>query len=372
MRSRMRPRPSKPSASHAGWAARPRTAIARTASAPRSGTWAMTSPVAGFSTGIPSAPDGPAVLGSGTVRCSTLAMTSLFSLARPCLDCQGGYRERPGEPVESRTTSSTPRIREDGAPPASSSARTSKACAPRSSASARTVVSGGSRTTREVEVVEADHRDVAGDRQPEVARREVRAAGHEVVVAQQRGGPRLSGEQLAGGDARGLEADRGGGGRVAGGVLAGGAQRRDQRAPAPAEGLLVDVGADVADPAVPERQQVLDGRGDPRLDVEAHERDVLGARLDHDGAQVRVAADGAAARPRRTGSRRRRRPGAPRRAASPSGRLDERDGVAGLARRPLRAAQHARRRTGCVTSGTTRPTARAAPERSARAATLGR
>src|SRR5688572_31225329 len=45
-------RPSKPSASHAGCAARARSTSPATSSAPMSGTWAMISPVAGFSTGI--------------------------------------------------------------------------------------------------------------------------------------------------------------------------------------------------------------------------------------------------------------------------------------------------------------------------------
>src|SRR5688572_29279830 len=45
-------RPSKPSASHAGCAARARSTRPATSSALMSGTWAMVSPVAGFSTGI--------------------------------------------------------------------------------------------------------------------------------------------------------------------------------------------------------------------------------------------------------------------------------------------------------------------------------
>src|SRR5215207_9166886 len=51
-RRRMRSRPSWPSASHAGWAARARATISRTSSADRLGTDAMISPVAGFSTGM--------------------------------------------------------------------------------------------------------------------------------------------------------------------------------------------------------------------------------------------------------------------------------------------------------------------------------
>jgi hypothetical protein len=45
-------RPSKPSASQAGCAARARSTSPATSSALMSGTWAMISPVAGFSTGI--------------------------------------------------------------------------------------------------------------------------------------------------------------------------------------------------------------------------------------------------------------------------------------------------------------------------------
>src|SRR5829696_2837685 len=59
-------RPSKPSASHAGWAARARATIARTSSALATGTVATTSPVAGFATGMPSATE--------VDGCSTVAM----------------------------------------------------------------------------------------------------------------------------------------------------------------------------------------------------------------------------------------------------------------------------------------------------------
>jgi hypothetical protein len=53
-RRRIRERPSKPSASHPGCAARARATTACTSSADSTGTVAMTSPVAGFSTGMPS------------------------------------------------------------------------------------------------------------------------------------------------------------------------------------------------------------------------------------------------------------------------------------------------------------------------------
>src|SRR4051794_25547573 len=51
-RRMIRPRPAKPSASHPGCAARALAAISLTSSGPRSGTVAMTWPVAGFSTSM--------------------------------------------------------------------------------------------------------------------------------------------------------------------------------------------------------------------------------------------------------------------------------------------------------------------------------
>jgi hypothetical protein len=69
-RRRTRPRPSNPSASHAGWAARPRRASAAICSGARSGTWPITWPVAGFSTAM--SPAAPVALAGAC--CCTLAI----------------------------------------------------------------------------------------------------------------------------------------------------------------------------------------------------------------------------------------------------------------------------------------------------------
>src|SRR3954454_9632766 len=69
-------RPSKPSASHSGCAARPFWASSATCSAPRSGTCAIVSPVAGFSTAI------AAPLPVARRVCSTVAMLPPSVVAR--------------------------------------------------------------------------------------------------------------------------------------------------------------------------------------------------------------------------------------------------------------------------------------------------
>ena len=80
MRERTRPRPSKPRAFQAGWTARPRAAIALTASVSSTGTWAMISPVAGFSTVICDAsPLGTVLSTELSIACSVVAMPDLSS-----------------------------------------------------------------------------------------------------------------------------------------------------------------------------------------------------------------------------------------------------------------------------------------------------
>src|SRR4051794_17948256 len=74
------PRPSKPSASHSGCAARALRTSSATCSAPRSGTWATVSPVAGFSTAIVAPLPAPLVVASSRAL-STVAMPALSSLA---------------------------------------------------------------------------------------------------------------------------------------------------------------------------------------------------------------------------------------------------------------------------------------------------
>jgi len=73
IRRRTRARPSNPSACHPGCAARPRTASSATASGLRSGTCVISSPVAGFSTGISASLPRPFVLRADVV--STLAIS---------------------------------------------------------------------------------------------------------------------------------------------------------------------------------------------------------------------------------------------------------------------------------------------------------
>src|SRR4051794_12777183 len=75
-----RARPSKPSASHPGFAARAFRTSSATCSAPRSGTWAMVSPVAGFSTAIVAPLPAPLVVACSRAL-STVAMPALSSFA---------------------------------------------------------------------------------------------------------------------------------------------------------------------------------------------------------------------------------------------------------------------------------------------------
>src|ERR1019366_6453764 len=77
-----------PYASHSGWAARPRAAISATATAPRSGTVATISPVAGFSTGMPPLV-AEARLGAWRISSSTCCST-LAILHSPLLACAPG------------------------------------------------------------------------------------------------------------------------------------------------------------------------------------------------------------------------------------------------------------------------------------------
>ena len=98
-----------------------------------------------------------------------------------------------------------------------------------------------------------------------------------------------------------------------------------------------------------------------------------GADLD----RHRVPGRARAARRRRRAARRRpgRRSSACERRDLPvavARRVDQHDRVAGAAAPPAARRAARARRTGCVTSGTTSPTVRATPVRSARAATFGR
>src|SRR2546423_12150383 len=84
-------RPSKPIASHSGCALRARAASALTSSADIAGTVVITSPVAGFSTGMPGAPFVDTAAGLD----STVAMALLHSVAAeayPMLAGQPGGR----------------------------------------------------------------------------------------------------------------------------------------------------------------------------------------------------------------------------------------------------------------------------------------
>src|SRR3954463_3177424 len=93
----MRPRPSKPSASQPGWAERARATISLTWSPERSGTDAMTWPVAGFSTGISSRVAWPLVLTTGV---SVLAMdfSPLLRAAPQANDFLRNHLELPAHP----------------------------------------------------------------------------------------------------------------------------------------------------------------------------------------------------------------------------------------------------------------------------------
>src|SRR6266545_5850965 len=84
-----RPRPSKPSASHAGCAARAARASSATCSAPRSGTCAMTSPVAGFSTAISPAPaPAPSVVVCSVTLANALLLPRSTRCRRLAVDAQ--------------------------------------------------------------------------------------------------------------------------------------------------------------------------------------------------------------------------------------------------------------------------------------------
>ena len=80
-RGAARARPSKPSASHAGWAARARSASSRTSSADRIGTSPTTAPVAGFSTVMVAVASSPPTRGS-TAAISPRTRPSRSSPAR--------------------------------------------------------------------------------------------------------------------------------------------------------------------------------------------------------------------------------------------------------------------------------------------------
>src|ERR1700716_2832122 len=90
-------RPSKPIASHSGCALRARAASALTSSADMAGTVVITSPVAGFSTGMPAAPFVDAAAGlDSTVAIDSPSLGRSFQ-AYPMLAGQpvGGRRENP-------------------------------------------------------------------------------------------------------------------------------------------------------------------------------------------------------------------------------------------------------------------------------------
>src|SRR5512133_3141810 len=92
-RRRILPRPSKPSASHAGCAARAARASSATCSAGMSGTWAMTSPVAGFSTAMsPAAVAVPLVAGCSSTVATALAPASFDGVSNPTAGSGGARR----------------------------------------------------------------------------------------------------------------------------------------------------------------------------------------------------------------------------------------------------------------------------------------
>jgi hypothetical protein len=77
-------RASKPSACQAGCAARPTRAASAIRSAERSGTWAITSPVAGFSTGISAPTPWPSALLAAVASTLAMVVTLLRRLDRAC------------------------------------------------------------------------------------------------------------------------------------------------------------------------------------------------------------------------------------------------------------------------------------------------
>src|SRR4051794_21844834 len=98
-RRRTRARPSKPSASHAGCAARAARASSATCSAVVSRTWAMTSPVAGFSTAIsPAAVAVPLVAGCSSTVATALAPTSFDGVSNTTVGRDVARRTRPRRP----------------------------------------------------------------------------------------------------------------------------------------------------------------------------------------------------------------------------------------------------------------------------------
>src|SRR5436309_13046275 len=97
-RRRILARPSNPIASHSGCALRARATISLTSSSDIAGTWVITSPVAGFSTGMPAAPSVDAAVGLD----STVAMASpsLGRCRKPTRYWPASQEAGGSEPVE--------------------------------------------------------------------------------------------------------------------------------------------------------------------------------------------------------------------------------------------------------------------------------
>src|SRR2546423_7504224 len=92
-RSRIRPRPSKPMASHSGCASRARAAMALISAGSSRGTVVMVSPVAGFSTGIALRSSAWVSLG----RSSTVAMVVLLPRCLAMASLASAHQRHPAQ-----------------------------------------------------------------------------------------------------------------------------------------------------------------------------------------------------------------------------------------------------------------------------------
>ena len=223
-----------------------------------------------------------------------------------------------GGPVEPRTTSSAgSTIGRRGAPAGHALPRAARRrVAPSSSASSATVVSGGSSTRAKSMSSKPIDREVARDAQPALARGQVEAGGDDVVVAEH--GGRLLVEQRAGRVAGVVDGDRGQRARQRVGVEAGLGQHAPAGVLAQVEGGGVEGGGEVADAAMAELEQVLEGGRGAALGVEAHRRAPrrpASMSTTCSSGRQRLGRH----RPRTAGSRRPGRRAAPRRTAPPSG-----------------------------------------------------